>query len=161
MKRCARCETVKPRSAFHRSALRADGLQVYCIDCRAEIDHARYERRVGKTVPRCPRNSRRETGPSRRAWLLNLKVGRPCTDCGRTFPPEAMQWDHLPGFEKASDVSSMWGRSTEEMLRELAKCELVCANCHAIRTFRRSGWADKWTIREAERTYGVEWTAAA
>ena len=37
MKHCARCGLTKPRADFHRSALRADGLQVYCAQCRAEI----------------------------------------------------------------------------------------------------------------------------
>lgn len=153
MKRCARCETVKPRTAFHRSVLRADGLQVYCADCCADQAHARYERKVGRSVPR---RSRMSYGASRGAWLKSLKAGRPCTDCGRVFRPEAMQWDHLPGFEKIGNISELWGRHEDEILREIAKCELVCANCHAIRTFRRGGWG-QWSVRESEAPYGETW----
>src|SRR2546426_1918759 len=35
-----------------------------------------------------------------RAWLRELKAGKTCTDCGGSFPPEAMQWDQLPGMIK-------------------------------------------------------------
>ena len=59
-----------------------------------------------------------------------------------------MQWDHKPGFEKVGDLSAaLWGRSRDEILAEIAKCDLVCANCHAIRTFERAGWAQRW-LRE-------------
>jgi hypothetical protein len=55
-----------------------------------------------------------------------------------------MQWDHLPGAPKLGDISSgLRSFSREEVLQEIAKCELVCANCHAIRTFRREGWDNR------------------
>jgi hypothetical protein len=50
-----------------------------------------------------------------------------------------MEWDHLPGTEKLfalADVRrSSHGR--KRILAEVAKCELVCANCHRERTFGR------------------------
>src|SRR5437773_1609137 len=126
MKRCPRCGETKSQFEFHRASLRADGLQPYCKSCRAEIDHKRYERSRGRSVPRRRLGSDR----GRAAWLLSLKVGRPCTDCGRLYPRQVMQWDHLPGFEKLGDVSAaFWGRSRDDVLAEIAKCELVCANC--------------------------------
>jgi hypothetical protein len=52
-----------------------------------------------------------------------------------------MQWDHLPVFQKFGDISGGFpGRTEDEILREIAKCELVCTNCHIIRTFQRNGW---------------------
>jgi hypothetical protein len=49
-----------------------------------------------------------------------------------------MEWDHVRG-EKIRSVSEMCNRmcSKETILTEIAKCELVCANCHAVRTFNR------------------------
>ena len=56
-----------------------------------------------------------------------------------------MQWDHKPGFEKLGDISAdFWGRSRADVLAEIAKCDLVCVNCHTIRTFQRSGWHLRW-----------------
>ncbi len=103
------------------------------------IDHARYERLRGTRVPT------RVWEHGRAEWLLSLKRGRPCPDCGGTFPPQVMQWDHLPGAPKLGDISTgLRSRSRDEILEEIAKCELVCTNCHAIRTFQRAGWGS-WT----------------
>ena len=73
-----------------------------------------------------------------RAWYQTLKEGRPCADCGGLFHAAAMTWDHRPGTEKRCEVSMMvrgFGRRT--ILEEIAKCDLVCANCHAARTAER------------------------
>ena len=73
-----------------------------------------------------------------RAWMVSIKNGIPCADCREVFPVYVMHWDHLPGFEKVADVSSMVrSRSRDAVLEELKKCELVCANCHVLRTIRR------------------------
>jgi hypothetical protein len=139
MKRCARCGETKPLSEFHIHRGRRDGVQTYCKPCRAVIDHERYERIRGTRVPT------RTWERGRAEWLLNLKRGRPCADCGRLFPPQVLQWDHLPGVPKLGEISTgLRGRSRDEILDEIAKCELVCTNCHAIRTFQRAGWG-KWT----------------
>lgn len=63
----------------------------------------------------------------------------PCTDCGLTFPPECMDYDHI-GDNKVLSVSKMVRskHSFEAVFAEIDKCELVCANCHRIRTRGRS-----------------------
>lgn len=66
-----------------------------------------------------------------------LKEAEPCTDCGIKYPYYVMQYDHI-GDDKVMNVtrlarSASWSR----ILQEIAKCELVCANCHAARTHKR------------------------
>ena len=62
---------------------------------------------------------------------------RPCRDCGNTFPACAMQFDHVRG-EKVANVAHLrnW-ENVPKVIDEIAKCEVVCANCHAIRTCKR------------------------
>lgn len=72
-----------------------------------------------------------------REWVSSMK-GAPCTDCGGKFPSVAMDFDHVLGM-KASGIAEMWSWGREKVLVELAKCELVCANCHRIRTQTRKG----------------------
>jgi hypothetical protein len=50
-----------------------------------------------------------------------------------------MDFDHRPGETKSFDVATGAGQGYGEkrMLAEIAKCELVCANCHRVRTFLR------------------------
>lgn len=61
----------------------------------------------------------------------------PCIDCGHTFPSVCMDFDHVRGVKKASItqiVAAHW--SVDVLMTELEKCELVCANCHRIRTHK-------------------------
>jgi hypothetical protein len=64
---------------------------------------------------------------------------KPCRDCKKKFHPVCMDWDHRPRTKKLADVSRLviarcsWKR----VLAEIRKCDLVCANCHRLRTFRR------------------------
>lgn len=149
MKLCSGCGQVNPLSEFHKNKARKDGVNSRCKPCRAILDHARYEAKVGRTVPRHPQRSER----SRKAWLVSLKAGKSCTDCGRVFPHQVMQWDHRPGTEKLGEISgSFKTRTREEILAEIAKCDLVCTNCHAMRTFSRSGWST-WWVQEGYLLY--------
>jgi hypothetical protein len=71
-------------------------------------------------------------------WLSELKSSQPCADCGGFFHPAAMTFDHLPGSVKRGDVSDLLCHGFKRGgLEEIAKCEIVCANCHAVRTFTR------------------------
>jgi hypothetical protein len=58
-------------------------------------------------------------------------------DCGNRYPPWVMQFDHLPGVKKEANVGQMIRCSRESILLEALKCDVVCANCHAIRTHAR------------------------
>lgn len=71
-------------------------------------------------------------------WLENLKDA-PCTDCGRKFPHECMDFDHVRGRKlfEVNFTAYKW-RGTKKLEREIAKCELVCANCHRTRTKNRA-----------------------
>jgi hypothetical protein len=49
-----------------------------------------------------------------------------------------LEFDHLPGAVKVSTVSAMFASAKftmDDIKAEIAKCEVVCANCHRIRTF--------------------------
>lgn len=75
----------------------------------------------------------------RRAVILEAKT-RPCADCGGVFHPECMDFDHVRG-EKGFNVGRAVCQTipVERLRAEMAKCEVVCANCHRLRTARRAG----------------------
>jgi hypothetical protein len=60
----------------------------------------------------------------------------PCADCGGRFPSYVMDFDHRE--DKLVIVSKLpeFG-SVAKLLGEIAKCDVVCANCHRERTFGR------------------------
>ena len=71
------------------------------------------------------------------AYVDQIKMSSPCVDCHEFFIALAMDFDHLK--DKKRDVSSLVrsGASIDTINAEIAKCELVCANCHRIRTHIR------------------------
>lgn len=64
----------------------------------------------------------------------------PCGDCGRRFEPYQMDFDHRDPSEKRFRVTA--GRvmllPRDRLLAEIAKCDVVCANCHRMRTRQRA-----------------------
>ncbi len=70
----------------------------------------------------------------RRDWLWEQK-DKPCMDCGLRYPHEEMDFHHVPGRGvKVQSVSLMaLSKSKELTLLEIAKCDLVCENCHRAR----------------------------
>ena len=74
----------------------------------------------------------------RAAFIAALK-NHPCADCGGRFPPYCMDFDHLPQTDKFATVSQLihMNGALDLIIAEVAKCQLVCANCHRIRTHRR------------------------
>lgn len=129
MKICGKCKEEKPFSEFHK---KGDGYQSRCKPCNiaSRVQYYRDNSEKEKT--------RNEAWYIRhRHWYMSLKTDIPCVDCEQIFPPVAMQWDHKPGVDKVGDVSTLFrnGRSKQVILDEIAKCDLRCANCHAIRTW--------------------------
>lgn len=74
-----------------------------------------------------------------RLKLITIKEKSGCIDCGYNLHHSALEFDHLPQYDKTCSVMSLIHRSWERIMEEVNKCEIVCANCHAIRTFNRRG----------------------
>lgn len=72
-----------------------------------------------------------------RQRMNEYKETHPCADCGNNYPYYVMDFDHLPGHIKSNMIAHMKTNSWEVILAEIAKCELVCSNCHRIRTHTR------------------------
>lgn len=65
----------------------------------------------------------------------------PCVDCGEGRVV-TLEFDHLPCFKKGAGISKLINdcRGLDVIFEEISKCEVVCRNCHAVRTAQRAGW---------------------
>ena len=91
-------------------------------------------------------DQQREAGLKR---LLREAKSVPCTDCGGTFIPQAMDFDHVRGEKEFALSDARVSRhSRAAVLAEIAKCEVVCATCHRIRTVRR--WEEAAAAKYSE-----------
>ena len=71
-----------------------------------------------------------------RALARQMK-SRPCADCGVRYPYYVMDFDHVDG-DKEMIISTLVNRGGRtRLLAELAKCDVVCSNCHRERTWQR------------------------
>lgn len=96
----------------------------------ANLRHSFWQERV-----------RQETGTRRDELgeIVRKAKEAPCKDCGVQYPYYVMHFDHVQPETKLFNIAQ-WGDllpSKERLLEEIAKCELVCANCHAERTWQR------------------------
>lgn len=131
------------RKCARRGAIDPSPRSKRCTNCgeTKSIDKfvVNTKRRISGYTERCKdcENARFATVRADLARRVDaLKVGQPCTDCGGLFPPVCLDFDHLPQFQKRLGISRMVStcRSWAAITAEIAKCELVCANCHRIRT---------------------------
>jgi hypothetical protein len=103
-----------------------------------------FSRYQGQDPPLCmncyARAYNADNPPARsgRIHAIAFKEGKPCTDCGGVFHQAAMEYDHVP--ERGPKLFNLGqsDRSVEAVKAEIAKCDIVCANCHRIRTWNRN-----------------------
>lgn len=82
-----------------------------------------------------------------------LKSNTPCLDCGLQYPHYVMDFDHRPDAEKRFNISHAGSiTSTQALEEEIAKCDVVCANCHRHRTFMRNVGKKRSVSRAGPRT---------
>ncbi len=81
---------------------------------------------------------RRKRYTTRNRDFVDGYKAAPCTDCGHTYPPECMDFDHIDPTTKRCNVAALSNNSIDAILAEIQKCELVCANCHRIRTVKHA-----------------------
>ena len=89
----------------------------------------------------------------------------PCKECGGRLEPHQMDFDHRDPSTNSFQVTDSRLRSRERLLAEIAKCDIVCANCHAIRTYALQ--AQRKAQRRANGTISMsprrvrQWTTEA
>ena len=77
------------------------------------------------------------------AEIHAYQLEKGCADCGYKENAHALEFDHVPGTKKRFNLGEKIGSYSRKVLwDEIAKCEVVCANCHAIRTFNRRKLVD-------------------
>ena len=69
-----------------------------------------------------------------REFIANYKIEKGCTDCGYKKHHSALEFDHINGDKQ---INVCFAKSINQAKKEIEKCEVVCANCHRIRTYNR------------------------
>jgi hypothetical protein len=132
MKTCPKCGRCLPESDF---GVRSNGKpQHWCRVCHCSYQREYYKRHKDYYIKLQDERVKR----NRRVIRQAKNVG--CADCGQRYPQYVMDFDHRPGETKCFNLSVAAGQprlSLKKIAEEIAKCDVVCANCHRERTHQR------------------------
>lgn len=104
-----------------------------------ERQRAHYHRTVDQQ--RANANARVQRKRTRnQQWLINYLHNQACLDCGLK-DVRLLTFDHIDPKEKHANVADLVSRGSklEHLEEEVEKCEVVCHNCHMLRTFESLG----------------------
>jgi hypothetical protein len=107
--------------------------QSYCVTCNREYAKKHYHLNKGAF---------KNKWNNRNIDLDELVYSRkkvPCKDCGELYPHYVMDFDHRDPSEKSYTINEMRRRrmAFTDILAEIAKCDVVCSNCHRERTHKQ------------------------
>lgn len=106
----------------------------YTIEQKREYQREHYRRNKETYIQKAAINKKKQREELRS--IISKAKDRPCSDCGVKYPSFVMQFDHI-GNKNFNIANAVNGVSKEKLLHEISLCEVVCANCHAIRTHSR------------------------
>ena len=132
-KTCSKCKLIKNIDDFAYSYRYKNKRQSHCRVCSNEAGKKNYNENKERYYA---------VAKGRDVWLreqVNKIKDVPCMDCNNKFDPICMDFDHLPEFEKFMNISAMVKRrmAWSKIEKEIAKCEIVCSNCHRLRGKQR------------------------
>lgn len=132
---CTKCKKDLDVDCFHKRG--GGNLHKQCKFCKRQAIKLHYENNKQDYIDRA-KVKNKETIQEISLFLDDVK-NVPCKDCGNSYPPCAMDFDHLEGTIKVDNISDLKKHcSLKKIKEEILKCEIVCAVCHRIRTHKRN-----------------------
>lgn len=112
------------------------------VTCRCKTCLRAYADKYNKEHPEWAKENRKKqkirANKKCRDLIKKLKTENSCVDCGKFYHFSVMDFDHVRG-EKKFNICRLDNRGAfQQLLKEIEKCEIVCSNCHRLRTYVRS-----------------------
>lgn len=128
---CTTCKKEKPITEFHRKGA---GRRYKCKACMVIYQKEWYAKNRKKHI-----RAVEEWKRANKAWYREYKKGLSCETCGENRH-QCLDFHHKDEREKESAVSNLYaqGQSVQRMLREMAKCIVLCSNCHRALHWEKS-----------------------
>lgn len=133
---CKKCGIVGTLDLFTKDRSRPSGYKNICRPCHATNQQRWRDENPDKSLERSRKSRERSVtfvpGTSyaeKRDTLDRIKRSRTCFFCGED-EPVALDFHHKDADEKVFTISRKIHKNLTILLEEVAKCEVVCANCH-------------------------------
>jgi hypothetical protein len=126
MKVCSVCKTEKEESNFSINKTKSDGLNIQCKECQKSYFKEYYKKNKQKQIARV-----NKTRLSKKNKIAKIKIESGCVRCGYNKHPAALHFHHVDTSTKTMNISCNLHHDIKDLLKEIEKCEVLCANCHA------------------------------
>ncbi|HYI44478.1 MAG TPA: hypothetical protein VE174_03325 [Actinomycetota bacterium] len=137
-KRCGRCGRHKSMEEFAWRRKWRNQRDNYCRPCRADYKQEHYAKNRQRYIDNAAKRTQKVV-EERTLMLLEYFRNHPCADCGER-DPVVLEFDHL-GEKNFALSYGIRNHNWQRVLEEIARCDVVCSNCHRRRTARRGGFA--------------------
>jgi len=131
-KKCNTCGKTKSASCFSKKSKNKDGLQTKCKECQNKYHKEHYAKNRDSYIKKA-----RLREQELRLWFFEYKTKLKCSRCGESHPA-CLQFHHKDPSEKDENISTLVTcshKSKAAILKEISKCIVLCANCHAKEHF--------------------------
>jgi hypothetical protein len=110
----------------------------FCKVCKREYDRNYHKARPDEIKQR-KLKLQKDRLVAARKFLYEYLLNHPCEVCCES-DPVVLEFDHLNRTLKENNVSNMVCFSIENLIKEMAKCRVLCANCHRRHTAKQMSW---------------------
>jgi len=129
MKKCNKCQIDKEESEFHKNSRTYDGLRTLCKECTRKSCRKSYQKNAAYYI------SKKQKRRLELKEMVRKIKEVPCIDCGKTYPHYVMDFNHRDPSKKEFNISAeLHSKGWAQVLKEIKKCDVICSNCHRIRT---------------------------
>ena len=120
------CKQDVPVEEFVKNKFRKEGLQSRCKKCDCEYKASKYKEKREELILKA--KHKRE---AKVQWMREYRQTQHCVKCGESRW-YVLDFHHRDPNEKELSVAEMLmrGFGIERMMKEIDKCDVVCANCH-------------------------------
>jgi hypothetical protein len=138
MKICTKCKEELSLDMFPIKNNKTGQLNSMCVDCKREYDREYWEKNKDKKggVKREHANANRII---KRKYIIDVLKKSSCCDCNNS-DWRVLEFDHRDRETKSFNIADSTSYSIDRIQEEIDKCDIVCANCHNIRTIEQRGY---------------------
>ena len=148
MRNCSQCKKEKNEKEFYTRKERNSYISA-CKSCTCSNNKKKRalnkKLRKGKLGLEAKKESKRlslinvfNKIKRRKYWIDRYKLIKGCSNCGYKEASCALDFDHINPKTKDFQPTSNLGCSLKRIFSELKKCQILCSNCHRIKTFGNS-----------------------
>lgn len=129
---CTLCDTPRPLSEFNKSRTRSEKLRAHCKSCERSAATDFYKKNP-EPYKRRAYAARRKMTKQNMEIAAQIKRDSGCVSCGEKTVC-TLDFHHVIGSSSVKKGGMPVGRaanySVKKFRAELAKCVVLCANCH-------------------------------